>query len=66
MNTAINTDTAELEDMGILGNLNIPDLDYELLLKEYNLVDWIRSKLGPGAAEDDVVLEVIIIVGEHV
>ncbi|KAK3792823.1 hypothetical protein RRG08_038553 [Elysia crispata] len=52
-----------LECLGILGNLTIPDLDYELILKEYDLVPWIKSKLQPGAADDDVVLEVVILVG---
>ncbi len=37
-----------LECVGILGNLTIPNLDYERLLTEYNLVDWIKSKLQPG------------------
>nr|XP_034300239.1 kinesin-associated protein 3 isoform X1 [Crassostrea gigas] len=52
-----------LECLGILGNLTIPDLDYELILKEYNLIPWIKSRLEPGACEDDWVLEVIILVG---
>lgn len=38
----------KLECVGILGNLTIPDLDYELLLKEYDLVSWIKYKLMPG------------------
>ena len=37
-----------LECLGILGNLTIPDLDYELILKEYNLIPWIKSRLEPG------------------
>ncbi|KAK3581891.1 hypothetical protein CHS0354_024204 [Potamilus streckersoni] len=52
-----------LECLGVLGNLTIPDLDYELILKEYNLIPWIKNHLQPGTAEDDVVLEVIILVG---
>ncbi|XP_046371421.1 kinesin-associated protein 3-like [Haliotis rufescens] len=56
-------DDYQLECLGILGNLTIIDLDYELILKEYQLVPWIKCKLQPGAAEDDVVLEVIILVG---
>ncbi|ELU10175.1 hypothetical protein CAPTEDRAFT_219515 [Capitella teleta] len=63
---AIKTEESEdfkLECVGILGNLTIPDLDYELLLKEYDLVPWIKHKLMPGSAEDDLVLEVVILVG---
>ncbi|XP_045200399.1 kinesin-associated protein 3-like [Mercenaria mercenaria] len=52
-----------LECLGVLGNLTIPDLDYELILKEYQLIPWIKMKLQPGAAEDDWVLQVIILVG---
>ncbi|KAL3871441.1 hypothetical protein ACJMK2_039438 [Sinanodonta woodiana] len=52
-----------LECLGVLGNLTIQDLDYELILKEYNLIPWIKNHLQPGTAEDDVVLEVIILVG---
>ncbi|XP_055896459.1 kinesin-associated protein 3-like isoform X2 [Biomphalaria glabrata] len=52
-----------LECLGILGNLTIPELDYELILKEYNLIPWIKGKLQSGSAEDDVVLDVVILVG---
>ncbi|XP_072014617.1 kinesin-associated protein 3-like [Amphiura filiformis] len=60
-----NSDDEELvvEALGILANLTIPDLDYELILKEYNLVPWIKGKLEPGAGEDDLVLEVVMLVG---
>ncbi|XP_078603734.1 kinesin-associated protein 3-like isoform X3 [Branchiostoma floridae x Branchiostoma japonicum] len=52
-----------IECLGILGNLTIPDLNYELLLQEYDLVSFIKDKLKPGNAEDDVVLETVILVG---
>ncbi|XP_019620745.1 PREDICTED: LOW QUALITY PROTEIN: kinesin-associated protein 3-like [Branchiostoma belcheri] len=52
-----------IECLGILGNLTIPDLNYELLLQEYDLVTFIKDKLKPGNAEDDVVLETVILVG---
>lgn len=38
-----------LECLGTLANLNIPDLNWELLLKEYNLVPFLKDKLKPGA-----------------
>ena len=38
-----------LECVGILGNLTIEDLDYELLLTEYNLIDWIKKHLQGGS-----------------
>jgi len=37
-----------LECLGVMGNLTIPDLDYELILKEYKLVPWIKHKLQRG------------------
>lgn len=43
-----------LECLGILGNLTIPDLDYELILKEYNLIPWIKSRLEPGMCNDPI------------
>lgn len=52
-----------LECVGVLANLTSPDLNYELLLKEFNLVAWIKQNLQPGKAEDDLVLEVVILVG---
>ncbi|XP_052790502.1 kinesin-associated protein 3-like [Mya arenaria] len=52
-----------LECLGVFGNLTIPDLDYELILKEYELIPWIKHKLQRGGAEDDWMLQVIILVG---
>jgi hypothetical protein len=37
-----------IEVVGTLGNLNITEIDYEMLLKEFNLVGWIKSMLQPG------------------
>jgi len=52
-----------IEVVGTLGNLNITDIDYEMLLTEYNLVAWIKAMLQPGQAEDDLVLDVIVLIG---
>ena len=37
-----------VECVGILGNLTIPDLDFERLLKEYDLLPWMKKKLKLG------------------
>lgn len=37
-----------LECLGTLANLTIPDLDWELVLKEYNLVPYLKNRLKPG------------------
>lgn len=38
-----------LECLGTLANLTIPDLDWELVLKEYNLVPYLKDRLKPGS-----------------
>ncbi|KAM4721447.1 kinesin-associated protein 3 [Rhinophrynus dorsalis] len=52
-----------IECLGTLANLTISDLDWELVLKEYKLVPYLKDKLKPGSAEDDLVLEVVIMIG---
>uniref|UniRef100_A0A8D3BMG9 Kinesin-associated protein 3-like n=1 Tax=Scophthalmus maximus TaxID=52904 RepID=A0A8D3BMG9_SCOMX len=52
-----------LECLGTLANLTIPDLDWELVLKEYNLVPYLKDRLKPGSAEEDLILEVVIMIG---
>ncbi|KAL1022826.1 hypothetical protein UPYG_G00032860 [Umbra pygmaea] len=52
-----------IECLGTLANLTIPDLDWELVLKEYNLVPYLKDHLNPGSAEDDLILEVVILIG---
>lgn len=37
-----------IECLGTLANLTIPDLDWELVLKEYNLVPFLKEHLKPG------------------
>lgn len=37
-----------IECLGTLANLTIPDLDWELVLKEYNLVPFLKDHLKPG------------------
>lgn len=45
-----NEDMWVLECLGTLANLTIPDLEWELVLKEYNLVPYLKDKLKPGIA----------------
>lgn len=52
-----------IEVVGTLGNLNITDIDYEMLLNEFSLVSWIKNMLQPGQAEDDLILDVIVLIG---
>ena len=52
-----------LECVGILGNLTLPDLDYTRLLKEFELVDWMKGRLVPHSGEDDLILEIVVFIG---
>uniref|UniRef100_A0A7N8YIC8 Kinesin-associated protein 3-like n=1 Tax=Mastacembelus armatus TaxID=205130 RepID=A0A7N8YIC8_9TELE len=36
-----------LECLGTLANLTLPDLDWELVLREYNLVPYLKDRLKP-------------------
>lgn len=40
-----------IECLGTLSNLTIPDLDWELVLKEYNLVPYLKDHLKPGLSQ---------------
>lgn len=45
-----------IECLGTMANLTIPDLDWELLLKEYNLVPYLKDHLKPGNANTHLVM----------
>ena len=52
-----------LECVGILGNLTLPDLDYTRLLKEFEMVAWMKTRLLPHTGEDDLILEIVVFIG---
>ena len=52
-----------LECVGILGNLTLPDLDYTRLLKEFEMVSWMKTRLLPHTGEDDLILEIVVFIG---
>ena len=49
--------------VGTLANLTIPDIDYQALMDEYGLVEWIKSKLKPDSVDDELTLNVVVLVG---
>ena len=53
-----------LECVGILGNLTLPDLDYTRLLKEFEMVEWMKTRLLPHTGEDDLILEIVVFIGK--
>ena len=62
-----------VECVGILGNLTIPDLDFDRLLEEYNLITWIKDRLRIVRQQhvlgepqmDDLLLEVVVFLGTN-
>lgn len=52
-----------LECVGVMANLTLPDLDYSQVLQQFRLLPWLRSHLVPGKSEDDLVLEVVMLLG---
>lgn len=51
------------EVVGTLGNLTIADIDYQALMDEYKLVEWIKLKLRPNVADTELTLNVVVLVG---
>ncbi|XP_034244618.1 kinesin-associated protein 3 isoform X2 [Thrips palmi] len=52
-----------LECLGVMANLTLPDLDYSQVLQQFRLIPWLRAHLVPGKSEDDLVLEVVMLLG---
>ena len=46
-----------VECVGTLGNLTVPELDWELVLREYNLVPYLKDHLKPGETPTRLDLE---------
>lgn len=46
-----------IECLGTLANLTLPDLDWELVLKEYKLVPYLKDKLKPGLYKGRLVFQ---------
>uniref|UniRef100_A0A8D3CHF9 Kinesin-associated protein 3a n=1 Tax=Scophthalmus maximus TaxID=52904 RepID=A0A8D3CHF9_SCOMX len=52
-----------MECLGTLANLTFPDLGWAQVLQKYDLVPYLKDRLRPGSAEDDLILEVVILIG---
>ena len=52
-----------VEVLGTLGNLNIEEFQFAKLVKRHALLEFLCACLEKEAAEDDIVLEVIILIG---
>lgn len=56
-------DDFNVECVGILGNLSIPELDYEMLLFQYDLLGFMKKKLSNENCADEMIMGVIILAG---
>lgn len=56
-------DELVLEALGILGNLTMADLNYLKIVEEFQLVPFVSAKLCDPRTEDDILLEVVILLG---
>jgi hypothetical protein len=56
-----------VEILGCLANMTVYDLpatsNWSKLLREYNLINYFSKFLVPGMAQNDVVLEIVILIG---
>ena len=57
-------ETFAVECIGTLANLNLPNIDYSLVLQEYDLINWLRFVLDEkNQIADDIVLESVLLAG---
>lgn len=49
-----------IECLGTLANLTLPDLDWELVLKEYKLVPYLKDKLKPGLYKVELIFQSLV------
>lgn len=59
---AVNQSDSEdfvIEVVGILGNLELSDLDYSQILQRCNLIPWIRNNLVPGTNRNKICMYIL-------
>lgn len=52
-----------LECVGTLGNIDVPEANFIDVLREHNLVPWMRGILDSKTSADDLLLEVVVLAG---
>ena len=48
-----------VEAVGVLGNLSIPNLDFDRLFRQFRLVDWVKAKLTSGESQTGRVIDIL-------
>ena len=41
----------------------MPDLDFTRILKEFELIGWMKERIVPNSGEDDLILEIVVFIG---
>lgn len=63
-NVKSSDETFAVECIGTLANLNLSNIDYSLVLKEYDLINWLKYVLDEkNQVADDVILESVLLAG---
>jgi len=57
------TSNVLVEVLGTLGNLSIPEVDFEALVTEHGLIEFLAAAIRPDVVEDDILLEVVVFLG---
>ena len=51
-----------MEAMGTLANLSLPECDWQSTMADSALPTWLAGKLVVGRADDDIILEAIMLI----
>lgn len=51
------------ECIGVLGNLNLSDLDYNQIFEHFKLIPFFKNLLKPNTIEDDFLLDIVVFLG---
>ncbi|XP_025833909.1 kinesin-associated protein 3 isoform X2 [Agrilus planipennis] len=52
-----------IECLGVLSNLNLPDLDWAEIFKHFDMITWFKNVVKRNNVEPDFVLEIIVLLG---
>ncbi|XP_044750757.1 kinesin-associated protein 3 [Coccinella septempunctata] len=51
------------ECIGILSNLNLPELDWAEIFKHFNMITWVEKTLKSNSSDVQLILEIIVLLG---
>jgi hypothetical protein len=62
LRTDINSNVL-VEVLGTLGNLAVPELEFDHLVHEHQLIEYLASAIRTDLVDDDILLEVVVFLG---